>query len=44
LLAAILHLGELEFDVMDNYGDINTVLSAGTLLPSLLPISPSLTS
>jgi hypothetical protein len=36
LLAAILHLGELEFDVMDNYGDINTVLSAGTILPSLL--------
>jgi hypothetical protein len=29
LLAAILHLGELEFDVIDNYGDISTVLSAG---------------
>jgi myosin heavy subunit len=40
LLAAILHLGELEFDVMDNYGDINTVLSTGNSISCLVTHSP----
>lgn len=36
LLAAILHLGELEFDEIDNYGDISTVLSTGIDSDSIL--------